>query len=176
MVPYRDITGSRYFPLLLCVVCVVLFGYSCTDQPTTPRAPSALSGPSATSDPWNGQGCWPISDICHDTALTQQQVQLIDLNLNTYYHNSTGDPVCDEIIGRAFDRLYSAPSNIRRWTDPPPDYSGDSHRSVDPQVIHMTDWAFTHGGEQLSRSVVHEAAHLLGFNHPSAYLYEDSCM
>jgi hypothetical protein len=78
----------------------------------------------------------------------------------------------------AFDRLGTT-DGIMYWTDPPAgggDY-GDSHRTINPQLIHVTALAWSGGNyEELARTVIHEASHLLGFNHPDAYLYEDSCM
>jgi hypothetical protein len=160
------------------IIGLVVLGVIACDQRST-TAPSQLLGtlkPGFVFDPGtSGQGCWPISSTCHDRELEGFEVSRGGSALSAYYHNTWGDADCGRIINLAFERLYNG--GARFWTDPPDTLtSGDSHRTLNPQIMHITQNAWGKGDLEIAKTLIHEASHLLGFNHPTAYFFEDTCM
>ncbi len=145
---------------------------SCSDRAGNVVEPVRVSGAPAFTYDGTGTGCGPISDTCHDRPLTSEEAQRTINAIAARYHNGSNDSECEWIINLAFERIYSG--NAKYWVDPPAGYYGDAHRTVDPQIIHVTALSFS-TDDNVARAMIHEAAHLRGFNHPTAYYMEDEC-
>ena len=145
---------------------------SCSDPAGNAADPHRVPRAPLFSYDGSGTGCWPPSDTCHERPFTSEESQQALNAITTWYHNSLGIPECDNIISMAFDRIYT--QNAHFWSDPPANYAGDSHRTLDPQLIHITALAMQ-TNEAFGRAMIHEASHLAGFNHPTAYYFEDEC-
>lgn len=128
----------------------IVLAVGCDRAPAT--SPLLPQRPSLTSDPgYNGEGCYPISAVCQDSALDAAGVTRAYGAINGFYFNSYNDTDCSNIINMVFDRLGSG--NVRFWTNPPDtNTSGDSHRTITPQLIHITQNAWAKGDEEIART------------------------